>query len=82
PGVGKTSLINHTFGIDEAYAEYNQRGVEDIETELLSPLNDGFVLHDSRRFESENGKAFNAVEQFIRRCKDHPDIKEQLHAIW
>ncbi|KAG6330485.1 hypothetical protein ID866_8604 [Astraeus odoratus] len=52
-----------------------------IDTELTSPLNDRFVLHDSRGFESGDKQNFRAVEDFIRR-KTGPDIREQLHAIW
>ncbi|KIM61832.1 hypothetical protein SCLCIDRAFT_66510, partial [Scleroderma citrinum Foug A] len=47
-GVGKTSLINSTFGIDDARPEHYESGEANIDTSLCSKLNDRFVLHDSK----------------------------------
>ncbi|KAG6330484.1 hypothetical protein ID866_8603, partial [Astraeus odoratus] len=81
-GIGKSTLINRVFGIDEARAEHNQRGVANIETELTSHQNPRLVLHDSRGFESGDRENSETVERFITRRKTHPDIGERLHAIW
>ncbi|OAX33768.1 hypothetical protein K503DRAFT_645384, partial [Rhizopogon vinicolor AM-OR11-026] len=47
-GVGKSSLINHAFGVQETLASNVQPGQADIEKEYISPQNDKFVLHDSK----------------------------------
>ncbi|KIM69150.1 hypothetical protein SCLCIDRAFT_89755, partial [Scleroderma citrinum Foug A] len=46
-GVGKTSLINRTFGIDEARPAHDKRGKANIEKPLVSKRNKRFILHDS-----------------------------------
>ncbi|OAX33212.1 hypothetical protein K503DRAFT_650987, partial [Rhizopogon vinicolor AM-OR11-026] len=47
-GVGKSSIINHAFGVQKAFASNEQPGKADINTEHISPQNDKFVLHDSQ----------------------------------
>ncbi|KIM66452.1 hypothetical protein SCLCIDRAFT_1211206 [Scleroderma citrinum Foug A] len=81
-GVGKTSLINSTFGIDDARPEHDKRGKAKIETPLYSKLNDLFVLHDSQGFEPGENNNLSNVKEFIERRKTHEDVKEQLHAVW
>ncbi|KIM64407.1 hypothetical protein SCLCIDRAFT_1213244 [Scleroderma citrinum Foug A] len=81
-GVGKTTLINRTFGINEASPEHEKRGIADINKELTSEMNARFILHDSKGFEPGENDNLATVKQFIDRRKNHPEIKEQLHAVW
>ncbi|KAL4077788.1 hypothetical protein J3A83DRAFT_4156097 [Scleroderma citrinum] len=81
-GVGKTSLINSTFGIDEARPEHEERGKANIEIPLYSKLNEHFVLHDSNGFEPGENTNLADVKRFIERRKTHSDVNEQLHAVW
>lgn len=81
-GVGKTSLINRTFGIDEARPAHDKRGKANIEKPLVSKRNKRFILHDSLGFEPGENSNIAVVQSFIERRKNHEDVKEQLHAIW
>ncbi|KIM57035.1 hypothetical protein SCLCIDRAFT_73077, partial [Scleroderma citrinum Foug A] len=47
-GVGKSTLINHTFGTKNAFVAHGCRGLADINKELISKQNNRFVLHDSK----------------------------------
>ncbi|KIN97799.1 hypothetical protein M404DRAFT_886069 [Pisolithus tinctorius Marx 270] len=47
-GVGKSTLIKQTFGIEQSSAGYSAP-TADIERELISPQNDQFVLHRTGR---------------------------------
>ncbi|KAI5982448.1 hypothetical protein EDC04DRAFT_1807059 [Pisolithus marmoratus] len=81
-GVGKSTLINRAFGIEEASAQDFWPGKTDIERELISPQNDRFVLHDSQGFEA--GMDYNGadVQAFVVRRKMQQHIKDQLHIVW
>ncbi|KAG6330420.1 hypothetical protein ID866_8668, partial [Astraeus odoratus] len=79
-GIGKSTLMIRTFGIERA--EHNPQEKAEIETELVSPLNDRLRFHVNRGFESGDQESSNAVEDFIRKRRDHPDITKRLHAIW
>ncbi|KIK11354.1 hypothetical protein PISMIDRAFT_690419, partial [Pisolithus microcarpus 441] len=81
-GVGKSTLINKTFGIEQASAEFFEPGKADIEKELISQQNDRFVLHDSKGFEPADGVNCDDVKLFIQSRKKRERIKEQLHAVW
>ncbi|KIJ94960.1 hypothetical protein K443DRAFT_341282 [Laccaria amethystina LaAM-08-1] len=81
-GVGKSSLINHVFGIDEARVSQFKPGEADIEQEFVSEQNGSFVLHDSKGFEPGDTSAFNTVNEFILRRCDREELKDRIHAIW
>ncbi|KAG6327061.1 hypothetical protein ID866_12028 [Astraeus odoratus] len=87
-GIGKSTLINRAFGIDEAVQwlwfreQDNQRGMADIEKELVSPLNDRFVLHDSKGFEAADGNNYETVKGFITSRNKCQNVGDKLHAIW
>lgn len=81
-GVGKSSLIDHVFGVGtNTTVAHDQRGKANIDTQFTSPHNDRFVLHDSKGFEPGEEDNLELVLDFIRRRKAMPD-KDQLHAIW
>ncbi|KAG2344169.1 hypothetical protein BDR05DRAFT_1018229, partial [Suillus weaverae] len=81
-GVGKTSLINRTFGVQNATASHYKPGEASIDHELVSPQNKKFVLHDSKGFEPGSKDNLKIVRDFIDRRRAMPDLKDQLHAIW
>ncbi|KAG1892897.1 uncharacterized protein F5891DRAFT_1068363 [Suillus fuscotomentosus] len=81
-GVGKSSLINHAFGVQNATTSHAQPGEATIDQEFISPQNDRFILHDSKGFEPGEKDNLNIVRDFIGRRKAMPDLKDQLHAVW
>ncbi|KAJ8597151.1 hypothetical protein M405DRAFT_836649 [Rhizopogon salebrosus TDB-379] len=85
-GVGKSSLIHRAFGVANAVTwmapSHNQRGICDIETELFSPQNDRFVLHDSKGFEPSEDETYTVVKEFVQHRRKQRDLKDQLHAVW
>ncbi|KAG2125449.1 hypothetical protein DEU56DRAFT_916504 [Suillus clintonianus] len=81
-GVGKTSLINHAFGVEKATISHNMPGEATIDHEFISKQNDRFVLHDSKGFEPGGKDNFDMVRGFIERRRKMPDLKDQLHAVW
>ncbi|KAJ7478003.1 hypothetical protein B0H11DRAFT_2234335 [Mycena galericulata] len=82
-GAGKSSLIGHTFGVDVKSVSTDQRGECNIYTELHSPQNSRFVLHDSMGFEPGNVKNLEDVKRFIsERSGVRVTLKERVHAIW
>ncbi|OAX40245.1 hypothetical protein K503DRAFT_634001 [Rhizopogon vinicolor AM-OR11-026] len=80
-GVGKSSLIKHAFGLQDALTSDFARGEANIDNEFVSPQNNRFVLHDSNGFEAGDEDNFNKVREFIKRRSNKP-LKDQLHAIW
>ncbi|KAI5991371.1 hypothetical protein EDC04DRAFT_2987702 [Pisolithus marmoratus] len=81
-GVGKSTLINKAFGIEQAAAEALKPGEADIEKELTSRANERFVLHDSKGFEPADGVNCDDVKRFIENRKNREHVKDQLHAVW
>ncbi|KAJ7229486.1 hypothetical protein C8J57DRAFT_1534455 [Mycena rebaudengoi] len=81
-GVGKSSLINHAFGIDQATVAHRQRGTCDIQYPIISEYNDHFVLHDSMGFEPGNTKEFETAKEFSESRGKKLALKERVHAIW
>ncbi|KAJ8597136.1 hypothetical protein M405DRAFT_928301 [Rhizopogon salebrosus TDB-379] len=81
-GVGKSSLINHAFGVTNAAPSHDQRGKCNIEIELFSSQNDRFVLHDSEGFEPGEVEKYATVKKFVQHRREQHDLKDQLHAVW
>lgn len=80
-GVGKSTLINHAFGVTEAVSAHYRPGEANIETELTSPENTLFVLHDSKGFEPGEDTNYEAAKRFILSRRSGP-LKDRLHAVW
>ncbi|KAG2339616.1 hypothetical protein BDR05DRAFT_917021 [Suillus weaverae] len=60
-----------------------ERGVHDIENEMVFRNNPGFVFHDSRGFEAGGNSEFDSVKAFIaRRSKKLSPLSDRIHAIW
>ena len=62
---------------------HQEHGVCDINTEIMSPQNPRFVLHDSQGFEPGETHNLDQLKAFIHsRTGDSVDLKEKIHAIW
>ncbi|KAG2348295.1 hypothetical protein BDR05DRAFT_995709 [Suillus weaverae] len=81
-GVGKSSLINHTFGVEKTIASHDKPGEASIDHKFISPQNDRFVLHDSKGFEPGEKDNLKIVRDFIDRRRNMSAPEHQLHAVW
>ncbi|KAJ7214895.1 hypothetical protein GGX14DRAFT_443367 [Mycena pura] len=82
-GVGKSSLIYSTFGVDMASVSHDAPGVCDINTEITSTQNSLFVVHDSMGFEPGQTENFEIVKHFLEsRSGDKVPVKDRVHVIW
>ncbi|KAF7343531.1 G domain-containing protein [Mycena sanguinolenta] len=81
-GVGKSSLINHAFGIDLATSSDQVRGICKIEDEIISKHNERFVLHDSMGFEPGQTHNLEAAKRFLESRGESVPLKDRVHAVW
>ncbi|KAG1720233.1 uncharacterized protein EDB91DRAFT_1282048 [Suillus paluster] len=80
-GVGKSSLIQQAFKINEVVSEHTW-GKADINTEFVAPENGRFVLHDSEGFEVGDSRSFADAKEFIGCRREMPELKDKIHAAW
>jgi hypothetical protein len=59
-----------------------QRGLHDIEDELVLTGHEGYVFHDPRGFEAGSNEELEIVQSFVRRKSRERQLKDRLHAIW
>ena len=59
-----------------------QRGLHNIEDELIFTKHDGYVFHDSRGFEAGGEEELRIVQEFVRRRSREMRLRNRLHAIW
>jgi hypothetical protein len=59
-----------------------QRGLHDIENEMVFQNNPGFVFHDSRGFEAGGQPEFDKVKAFIARRSKEKRLSDRIHVIW
>jgi len=59
-----------------------QRGLHDINHELIFENHDGYIFHDSRGFESGSENELKIVQEFIQQKSCEKKLKDRLHAIW
>jgi hypothetical protein len=59
-----------------------QRGLHNIEDELVFTNHDGYVFHDSRGFESGGEDELKIVQDFVRSKSREKQLRDRLHAIW
>ncbi|KAG6829866.1 hypothetical protein H0H92_003210, partial [Tricholoma furcatifolium] len=81
-GVGKSRLINETFGVNDALVAHTNPGDANINKEIFAKENPHFILHDSKGFEQGDDTNYKIVEQFINERNKMPLIKDKLHAVW
>ncbi|KAG2105478.1 uncharacterized protein F5147DRAFT_579477 [Suillus discolor] len=75
--VGITMLID-----DTVLKASRERGLHNIENEMVFQSNPGFIFHDSRGFEAGGESEFNIVKTFIADRSKEARLTNQLHAIW
>ena len=61
---------------------FSQRGLHDIDDQLVFKSSPQFIFHDSRGFESGSLKETKTVNSFIKKRAESMDLRSQLHAIW
>jgi hypothetical protein len=59
-----------------------QRGLHDIDDELIFKNHAGYVFHDSRGFEAGGKDELKIVQDFVRRKSQEERLNDRLHAIW
>ena len=59
-----------------------QRGMHNIEHELVFRSNDKFVFHDSQGFEAGRVDEFLKMKEFIADRAKTTFLKKRIHAIW
>ena len=59
-----------------------QRGLHDINDELIFTNHDGYIFHDSRGFEAGSADELETVQEFVKRKSQEKRLKDRLHAIW
>jgi hypothetical protein len=59
-----------------------QRGLHNIEHELVFTNHGGYVFHDSRGFEAGGEGELKIVQAFVRRKSQEKRLNDRLHAIW
>jgi GTP-binding protein EngB required for normal cell division len=62
--------------------ESSERGLHDINNQLVFKSNRQFIFHDSRGFESGSLNEMETVNSFITKRAERRDLALQLHAIW
>jgi len=60
----------------------SQRGIHDIDNEMVFKSNSGFIFHDSRGFEAGGDSELRVVKDFIARRAREKKLSDQLHTIW
>ncbi|KAG2052575.1 hypothetical protein BDR06DRAFT_957630 [Suillus hirtellus] len=94
---GKTTILQRVCNTRENPEIYNsagekiddtvlkasrERGLHNIENEMVFQSNPGFIFHDSRGFEAGGESEFNIVKAFIADRSKEARLRDQLHAIW
>jgi len=59
-----------------------ERGMHNIEDEIVFANHDGYIFHDSRGLESGSELELKIVQDFVRRRSRGRRLKDRLHAIW
>jgi len=59
-----------------------QRGLHNINDELVFERHEGYVFHDSRGFEAGSDYELKIVQEFVRQKSREKRLKDRLHAIW
>ncbi|KAF7343552.1 GTP-binding protein [Mycena sanguinolenta] len=66
----------------EIVKESAERGLHDINYQLIFKSNPQFIFHDSRGFEGGSANEIQKVTDFIKDRAETTELSEQLHAIW
>ena len=61
---------------------YLQRGLHDINDELIFTNHDGYIFHDSCGFEAGSEDELKTVQEFVKHKSQERRLRDRLHAIW
>lgn len=81
-GVGKSTLINKTFGVNVTQSSDRSRGIHDVKQEITFEGRPDLIVHDSGGFEAGAEAEFQAIEDFLKEKSSVMDVKDRLHVIW
>ncbi|KAF7984659.1 hypothetical protein HWV62_12914 [Athelia sp. TMB] len=59
----------------------SERGLHNINNEMIFKSNPQFIFHDSRGFESGSTDETDTVKKFLRRRAEAKSLSDQLHAL-
>jgi hypothetical protein len=74
--------VGHVYCGWQHHSTGFQRGVHDIENEMVFRSNPGFIFHDSRGFEAGGHSEFDKVNDFIVRRSQEKRLSDRIHVIW
>lgn len=63
-------------------APSSERGLHDINNEMIFQSNTQFIFHDSRGFECGSVDETETVKRFLKTRAEAQELAEQLHAVW
>ena len=81
-GVGKSTLINKTFGVEVTTSSDRTRGIHDVKQEITFDGRPDLIVHDSGGFEAGADTEFLAIEEFLKEKSHAEEVKDRLHVIW
>ena len=59
-----------------------QRGLHNVEDEIVFANHQGYVFHDSCGFEAGSEDELKTVQEFVRHKSLERRLQDRLHAIW
>lgn len=80
-GVGKSTLINKTFGVDVTQTMNRSRGIHDVRQEITFDGRPDLVVHDSAGFEAGTQEEFTAIEEFLKEKSTMENVMDRLHVV-
>lgn len=80
--VGKSTLINKTFGVDVTQSSHRTRGIHDVREEITWEGRPDLIVHDSGGFEAGADDEFQAIEAFLKEKSEAEDLLARVHVIW
>lgn len=80
--VGKSTLINKTFGVNVTQSSDRSRGIHDVREEIRFEGRPDLIVHDSGGFEAGADAEFKAIEEFLKTKSEVVDVKDRVHVIW
>ncbi|KAI5366444.1 Putative GTP binding domain, P-loop containing nucleoside triphosphate hydrolase [Septoria linicola] len=81
-GVGKSTLINKTFGVEVTQSSNRSRGIHDVKQEITFDGRPDLIVHDSGGFEAGADTEFLAIEEFLKEKSTAEEVRDRLHVIW
>ena len=80
--MGKSTLINRTFGVNVTQQSHRSRGVHDVREEITFEGRPDLIVHDSGGFEAGTDSEFLAIEEFLKEKSAVTDVQDRVHVIW